>query len=766
MSLKKYTLVPGRGLLTTSAIQYRKDFLNDKGIFIPEIEKTGIEHADIQNNIESLVGSIEIPMGLVGPLTYNTSSSSEEVYCLGATLEGALIASMNRGAKAVSMSGGFSAEVIHQKMIRSPLFILSSEEKAEHFANWIEVNFNSIKTYVENYSNHANLMEIHTSVDNVNVHANFVYSTGDAAGQNMTTTCTWHGILWIVEEYHKQGYEKIDDFVLEGNGSSDKKVSQFLIDHGRGTKVVAKALVQEEAIQKILRTSSDQMLKFYWPSRKYAVENGMVGYTINASNAVAAIFAATGQDLGSIHESSVAQLDLKKHPEGLEVSLTLYSLVIGSIGGGTHLKKQREALELMGCYGSGKIERFASLIAGFVLGLELSTFAAMVSGEFAKAHEKLGRNKPVDWLQWNELNEPFVKTIVEDYIPEKIEQIEILKSEVDNGILMNLSKKVNRKLLGFIPINIQTQNNTYSILLKSKATDLETIKGLHLMAASIDPNLSDLITKYKDFLEYKNTHIKELEIPKFLNSRGFIHSPAFFGSHRNDSREIYLLAQERLFKEDLLLFDDENHPEKWDHQIIRVTISAIHQAHQLFLDQKENYDGFVQEFDINNALELYQYLINIAVTEDSKKERELQDILNSCKSESPAALLPKTLLHNDFNPRNIAVRNDGNICIYDWELAVHHYPHRDIVELLSFAMNEVTEKELIDHLKFHHQLWGGDNFLSWKEWKKGYIITLREYVLSRVLFYMAAEVVMKLKFAQRVYSNSIKMLNILENDPS
>jgi hydroxymethylglutaryl-CoA reductase (NADPH) len=409
--LEQYTTVPGRGLLTKSAILYRKEHMEELGFNLLEVEKTTLNHTEIQNNIESLVGAVEIPLGLIGPLTYNYNNTKEEVFCLGATLEGALIASMNRGAKAVSMSGGFSANIVHQKMVRSPLFILSTIEHAFHFEKWIIEHFSRIREIAENYSNHANLLEIIIHRDNQDVHTNFVYSTGDAAGQNMTTTCTWHAILWIVAEYESAGFEKIHDFVLEGNGSSDKKVSEFLMRHGRGTKVIAKTIIKEEVIHKILRTSSEQLLKFYEPSRKYAKLNGMAGYSINAANAIAAIFAATGQDLASIHESSVADLELKKHSEGLEMRLTLFSLVIGSLGGGTHLPKQQEALKIMKCDGKGKVERLASLIAGFVLGLELSTYAAMVSGEFAKAHEKLGRNKPIDWLQWIEVDQSFIQKI-------------------------------------------------------------------------------------------------------------------------------------------------------------------------------------------------------------------------------------------------------------------------------------------------------------------------------------------------------------------
>ena len=763
--LEKYKPVPGRGLLTKSAILYRKEYMEELGFNLGEVEKTTIVHSEIQNNIESLVGAVEIPLGLVGPLSYINEGKKEDVFCMGATLEGALIASMNRGAKAVSRSGGFTANVIHQKMVRSPLFILSTVENAIHFETWVAERFTPIRQVAENYSNHASLVEINIHLDGPNVHTNFVYTTGDAAGQNMTTTCTWHAILWMVKEYENDGFEKITDFVLEGNGSSDKKVSEFLIRHGRGTKVIARAILKEEAIHKILRTSSQQLLKFYGPSRKYAKLNGMVGYTINAANAIAAIFAATGQDLASIHESSVADLVLKKHPEGLEVSLTLFSLVIGSLGGGTHLPKQQEALKMMKCAGSGKINRFASLIAGFVLGLELSTYAAMVSGEFARAHEKLGRNKPVDWLQWNEINPSFIQKIVKPHLGKEIVNVQVLKGEVDNGILMNLSKRVNKKLIGFIPVEIELEDRNISILLKSKATGLDTIKGLHLMAASVDPALSDLITKHKDVLEHADCHIKELEVAKFIHQNNLTIAPRYYGQIFNKKREIFLFAQERLNPTEVMLMDSENKPELWTSSIIKSTIAAIDLVHKTYRRTAEDKrPKSVTPFYFEKAIPLYTKLIDIAIEEDAQKADFLMDLLQSISLKEETNNLFKTLVHNDCNPRNIAVRAAGEICIYDWELAVINYPHRDIVELLSFTLpSNFTSDELMSYLKYHFSLNMEEN-IDWDSWKQGYILTLKEYILSRVLFYCAAEVVMKLKFADRVYLNAVRMLGYIENE--
>ena len=185
--------------------------------------------------------------------------------------------------------------------------------------------------------------------------------------------------------------------------------SFYAIQNGRGCHVISECFLTNEIIEKTLRTNAEDMFRSFNHSMAISRLDGMIGYNINVANAIAGIFAATGQDLASIHESSTAVLQMENTTEGLYVSLTLPNLVVGTVGGGTHLPVASRVLELMGCKGAGKVERFAKLIAGYALGIEISTLAAIVSGQFARAHQKLGRNKPVKWLLRSEVTEDFFK---------------------------------------------------------------------------------------------------------------------------------------------------------------------------------------------------------------------------------------------------------------------------------------------------------------------------------------------------------------------
>lgn len=754
-----YPIVPGRGLVTSSAKELRLDYMKKIGLGVEEISEETINSDQIKNNIESNVGSVEIPVGLVGPLLFAKNGKEEYVHSVVGTLEGALIASMNRGAKCISMSGGFNAHVLHQKMIRTPMFIFKNLDESIAFKLWIDKKFNALKKIAESYSNHAILDSILTYVIGKSVHLKFVFQTGDASGQNMTTACTWHSVLWIENHFPKDTEIEIVHSIIEGNGASDKKVSQFSINHGRGIHVVAEAHLTEAVIKKVLRTNSKDFVRCFNQSVAMSKIDGMVGYNINVANAIAGIFAATGQDLACIHESSCGILNIEQADDGLYLSLNLPSLVIGTVGGGTHLNKQKEALEVMGCYGNNKVNRFAELIAGFALSLEVSTFAAIVSGQFAKSHEKLGRNKPINWLTKAEINEKFVQKIVSNL---KIEHLKIEEGiEVENGIITHLTERVSKKIIGFTSINLKHSNGTDNLLIKSKPLDSEVIKGLHYMAANIDIELADLINKHQASLEYINCHLKEIEIYRFLSNENELIAPKLFGTFSNHKREAYLLFIERLNSKDLTLFNSENSPQDWSQSDIEKVIDVGASFHEKSMHLNSE---IFSDFEIKTALPLYKKLIDLMVHKsESDEERDRHYALFSFLEDLKVKpILPKTLIHNDFNPRNIAIRNTGNPVVYDWELAVLNYPHRDIIEFLCFVLpSDVSEEVLMHYLEYHFTL-RSDKKIDWDVWKTGYLYAVKEFLVTRVSFYSVGSILLKYEFVDRLLKTSFRIIDLLK----
>jgi hydroxymethylglutaryl-CoA reductase (NADPH) len=535
-------------------------------------------------------------------------------------------------------------------------------------------------------------------------------------------------------------------------------------------------------IHEVLRTTPETILKFFGPSVEYAKKSGMVGFNVNVANAIAGIFVATGQDLACIHESSTGFLNFEAlgssiYPDGIRITLLLPNLVIGTVGGGTHLAKQSEALEMMGCLGSGKVKRFAQLIAGFAMGLEISTYSAIMSGEFAKAHERLGRNKPVSWLLKSEITPEFLNPLVPNLLNN--EHIVSLswrdQHQLENGIITNITRKISNKLIGFIPLHIQLSNGSDErILIKSKALDSEVIKGLHLISASIDTALADLIKLHQKQLEYNQCHLKETVIYEYLQQAGFVAMPKYLGKYTHTQREIHLLIQEWIKTEHIALSNSENHPENWTDDWIQVSLSSIQTAHKVLESLPQSRPDLFNEFKPWHSLNLYGKLMNILIEEcaDIDHIEALQDINDSLltlESDHAAVRWPKSLIHNDFNPRNVLMRNSGMPCIYDWELAMIDFPQRDIIEFLSFVLPEdFSAQSLMLYLKEHYQeivqRKGPGHELDFEEYLKATEMAIKTYICCRVSFYEVSGIVAKYDFSPRILAVSLRMHQIIESE--
>lgn len=777
--MSEIPIVPGRGLTTKTATDSRLDFLRLKGVKIDEIGDYNLDIKSIQNNIESFIGSVEIPLGIVGPIVFNNNNIKEYVYAPVGTLEGALVASMNRGAKVIALSNGFKASIDWQRMVRTPILFLENVNHAQPIINWLDANFSKIKKIAQAFSNHANLLQIDSELIDFSINLKFIYETGDAAGQNMTTTCTWHALLYIADCLQNKFPEYPFDFIIEGNASSDKKVAIQNIEKGRGIRVSAQCDISRQVIKDVLRTTPEKLLKFYLPTRKNAESVGMISYNVNVANAIAAIFVATGQDLASIHESSSGILHFehlgnKVIPDGIRLTLTLPNLVIGTVGGGTNLKKQAEALQIMDCLGTGKVRRFAQLIAGFTMGLELSTYSAVISGEFAKAHEKLGRNKPISWLLKSEITPAFIHTHLIE-LPTNWDIQNLFwqdDSSLENGIITNITCKITKKLIGFLPMKLELKDGSLkNLLIKSKAKDIEVIKGLHMILASIDPLLSDLINEHQKELEFFKCHEKELFIYDHLHKKGFLAMPIFYGKFINVEREIYLLAQEWVCQEEILLNNSENNPEKWTDEWINLSLNQIYLAHSMLESLPLDYPSLLNVFQPWKSTILYEKLMDILIDDcfdDAQKEvlKNIKVSLLNIKEDYQKIEWPRTPIHNDFNPRNILIRSNHMPCILDWELSMLDFPQRDIIEFLSFVLPEdFTAETLINHLRVHYHSIvlrkGPGHTLEFQAYLKAAEIAVRTYICCRVSFYEVSGIVARYDFSKRILAVAVRMRKVI-----
>jgi hydroxymethylglutaryl-CoA reductase (NADPH) len=324
-----------------------------------------------------------------------TGRAEEDVVVPLAHTEGGLTASLQRGAKAAALSGGFRTYVVADRITRASCFVCRDAGDALTLARWIGDRVDEMREFLRvadlpELSRYAVLREAKTHVVGPMCHVLWRWTTGDAVGPNMMTRNAYALNMAFVLPNAPVPIERV---MLEANMGGDKKPSFEFFQSGHGKTVIAEATLTDETIARVLRTTAADLDALSWAGTHGAVASGMQSVAFTPASAVAAIFAATGQDLGMVGTSSMAHGTGRRVEGGLHASIRFPGLEVGTVGGGTTLPTAHEWLSLMGCAGPGRVYRFAQLVAAAALALEISASAAMAtagSENFFRAHFERG----------------------------------------------------------------------------------------------------------------------------------------------------------------------------------------------------------------------------------------------------------------------------------------------------------------------------------------------------------------------------------------
>ncbi|MET3962841.1 hydroxymethylglutaryl-CoA reductase (NADPH) [Marmoricola sp. OAE513] len=376
---------------SAAAIAARQEFIREHtGSAAEHVAHYSLDPGTLPGNVENFFGVAQVPIGLAGPVLINGEHAQGEYFVPLATTEGTLVASYSRGMKLCREAGGITTTVLDDKMQRAPVFSFESAREAKAFSAWLTDHFDEIAAAAQTTTTSGKLIEIQQFSVSKLLYTRFNYTTGDAAGQNMTGKATFAACAWI-----KQNYPHELHFLLEGQFATDKKTSVVNMLHTRGKRVVAEITLPAKLVEEQMHVSTDKL----WAARIRGQLGSIMSVTNNngnhSANGITAMFIATGQDVANVAESSAAYGFSELLPNGdFYASITLPSLIVATYGGGTGLATQRECLEMMGCYGKGGVYKLAEIIAATVLAGELSLGSAVVAEEWVQAHDDLGRNRP------------------------------------------------------------------------------------------------------------------------------------------------------------------------------------------------------------------------------------------------------------------------------------------------------------------------------------------------------------------------------------
>ncbi|KAK4733295.1 hypothetical protein R3W88_007556 [Solanum pinnatisectum] len=344
---------------------------------------------------EMPIGYIQIPVGIAGPLLLNGKEFSVPM----ATTEGCLVASTNRGCKAIYVSGGATSVLFRDAMTRAPVVRFGSAKRAAELKFFVEdpINFETLSVVFNKSSRFARLQNIQCAIAGKNLYMRFSCSTGDAMGMNMVSK----GVQNVLD-YLQNEYPDMDIIGISGNYCSDKKPAAVNWIEGRGKSVVCEAIIKEEVVKKVLKTEVAtlvelNMLKNLTGS---AMAGALGGFNAHASNIVSAVYLATGQDPAQNIESShcITMMEAVNDGKDLHISVTMPSIEVGTVGGGTQLASQSACLNLLGVKGANReapgsnARLLATIVAGSVLAGELSLMSAISAGQLVKSHMKYNRS--------------------------------------------------------------------------------------------------------------------------------------------------------------------------------------------------------------------------------------------------------------------------------------------------------------------------------------------------------------------------------------
>ncbi|PNY11857.1 3-hydroxy-3-methylglutaryl-coenzyme a reductase 1-like protein, partial [Trifolium pratense] len=344
---------------------------------------------------EMPVGYIQIPVGVAGPLLLDGFEYTVPM----ATTEGCLVASTNRGCKAIYASGGAESVVLRDAMSRAPVVRFSTAKRASQLKFFLEdpLNADTLAVVFNRSSRFARLQGIQCAMAGKNLYMRFTCSTGDAMGMNMVSK----GVQNVLD-FLQNDFPDMDVIGISGNYCSDKKPAAVNWIEGRGKSVVCEAIIKEEVVKKVLKTSVSALVELNMLKNLAgsAIAGTLGGFNAHASNIVSAIFIATGQDPAQNVESShcITMMEAVNDGRDLHISVTMPSIEVGTVGGGTQLASQSACLNMLGVKGASKdspgsnSRLLATIVAGSVLAGELSLMSAIAAGQLVNSHMKYNRS--------------------------------------------------------------------------------------------------------------------------------------------------------------------------------------------------------------------------------------------------------------------------------------------------------------------------------------------------------------------------------------
>lgn len=429
-ALEEMRIAEGRVEACIEAVEERRAALHLTTLYGEETQSRETFYRRVHGACcEMVVGEVWIPVGVAGPVPVDGRALLVPL----ATVEGALVASVNRGCKALMQAFVRDARSVSVTltgrggMTRGPVFRAPTIDRARALLTMLEnlAQFGRLKEVFDATSpgGHVALEELRGRQIGPLVFVRMRATTGAAMGMNMVSRgaeALCRAIL--ADRDDAPCFSDCELVSLSGNYCTDKKPAAVNWIEGRGRSVVAAVHLERSIVQGVLRVEDPGRLVEMNTIKNLvgsAAAGSVGGFNAQVANVAAAVYLATGQDMAQVVDASHALTLVEGDGAGgVVVSLTMPCVEVGVMGGGTGLPRQRAHIDMLfnelnagdpdihapaSAFGTHTHTRMnmdcteradwlAKTVCVAALAGELSLLASLCEGSLMQAHRRLNQS--------------------------------------------------------------------------------------------------------------------------------------------------------------------------------------------------------------------------------------------------------------------------------------------------------------------------------------------------------------------------------------
>ena len=344
---------------------------------------------------------------------------------------------------------------------------------------------------------------------------------------------------------------------------------------------------------------------------------------------------------------------------------------------------------------------------------------------------------------------------------------ERLNTPADSSIITDLASWKFGKPSGLFHYRLKDGTSQHlEIFIKLKPDDEAVLDVAATVGELSVKGIGELFLTFRRQTGLAGCHKRELAVYRQSDPRFTSHVPRPCLLIDNDEDQQWIIALEAI--ERPIFMDSHSSVNRWSQDNIMACIDGLASLHSIWLGREpellklETMCNALSANDMQQAKPLWYAVARHANSFMSEATGESFDSISNMLIGSihtwwqAGETLQRTLIHNDFNPRNVAIadrQGQSVLCVYDWELAALGLPQRDLAEFLCFALppdhDHQESRHYIEHHRYMLERASGCTIMA-DEWLYGFQLALFDLAVNRIPMYTLVHRIRPQGFLRRI----------------